>query len=808
MRIRALTLLCAAGLLALPCGRARAADADAGLADEVLLKSLHLGTDGPALLDFFRQRSNIQAPKDKLAELVKQLGDKELSTRTKAAAGLVAIGPAAIPALRQAVKDPDEGDAVALARRCLTAVEGEHSSAIPAAAARLLAQRRPDGAVDVLLAYLPFADNDDVIEEVKGALGSMAYKDGKPAPSLLKALADDSSLRRAVAIDALCAAGPAEPRETLIKLLEDKKPIVRLRAGLALAKVREEKAIDTLIALLNDLPTKYGSQAEALLITIADEETVKAKLSNTPGAKEKCRDAWAKWWKDSADPEKLVGELRKRTLKDVERDKVLELIKKLGDDDFDVRQKAQEDLQAMGPAVLYFLKKSMDDPDVEIRDRSKKLIAQLEKDKAPLSPITPRLMAFRKPKGAAEALLAFLPFADDTNRDEVQTALNMVTYVGGKPDPAVVKGLEDKAPLRRVAAAEALCRPGTAYPQAAVRKLFKDADGFVRLRAALALANVHDKEAVPVLIGLLGELPLEEGRPAEELLQRLASGRGPAETSGDDEAARKKRRDNWLAWWKDNGAKVDMAVLKAAPPRDMYLGYAVIAMNNNARVCEIGPDGKERWHIDNLQNPWDAQALPGDKVLIAEFNASQVTERNTKGEVLWQKQATNPIACQRLSNGNTFIVTRNQLIETTRDKKDVFSITRNQFDIMGAKKLKNGQIVIFSNQGNAVFMDKTGKEIKSFNIGNGGVQWGGGDVTEKGHVIVPQWQFNKVVEYNRDGKVVWEANVQWPNTVHRLPNGNTLVASQNNNKVTELDKAGKVVKERQCNGNPFRIRGR
>ena len=53
-------------------------------------------------------------------------------------------------------------------------------------------------------------------------------------------------------------------------------------------------------------------------VGLAGEQTVKVKLANTPGTKEKCRDAWTAWWKESADQEKLVGELHKRTLKDVE----------------------------------------------------------------------------------------------------------------------------------------------------------------------------------------------------------------------------------------------------------------------------------------------------------------------------------------------------------------------------------------------------------------------------------------------------------------------------------------------------------
>src|SRR5260370_1389271 len=205
------------------------------------------------------------------------------------------------------------------------------------------------------------------------------------------------------------------------------------------------------------------------------------------------------------------------------------------------------------------------------------------------------------------------------------------------------------------------------------------------------------------------------------------------------------------------------------------------------RIGEIGLDGKERWHIDGIQNPWDAQVLAGDRVLIAEFQAGRVTERNFKGDVLWERSAQNPIGCQRLINGNTFIICRNQLVEVTRDGKEVFKHDRPDYGIMGAYKLRNGKIIMFTNNGMSIRMDANGKEEKSFSVGH--LMWGGGgDVLPNGHVLMPQWNGNKVVEYDQDGKVVWEAAFQWPSSASRLPNGNTLVASQNNNKIVEFNR--------------------
>jgi hypothetical protein len=79
-----------------------------------------------------------------------------------------------------------------------------------------------------------------------------------------------------------------------------------------------------------------------------------------------------------------------------------------------------------------------------------------------------------------------------------------------------------------------------------------------------------------------------------------------------------------------------------------------------------------------------------------------------------------------------------------------------------------------------------------------------------GRVLVPQPNQSKVVEYDVDGKVVWEAAVQQPFSASRLPNGNTLVTGPNLGKVVELNRAGRVVWEHKTTGNerPYRARRR
>jgi HEAT repeat protein len=776
--------------------------------DEQTLKGVHVAHTGPGLLEFFRKRATTELDATLAKGLIDKLNDATAATRDAAFGDLVSFGAAAVPALRQASNNLDDLEASGRARKCLQAIEGEPGRSLTRTAARLLAERKPAGAAEVLLTYLPFAEDESVLEDIETALGEVAVRDGKPDPAILKALEDKNATRRAAAADLLCKLDATEHFAAIHPLLKDSKQNVRLRVALGLANSFDGDAIPVLIQLLSELPAEKRAAVEEYLNTLAGEWAVSAPKGETLLARKLRREVWTAWWK-AASGDALLDEFRKRSLSDADRERASALIPKLADSDATVRDKAAADLLALGAAVAPLLRQAAASGDPKISAPAASYLQLIEKETPSALPQPAiRLLALRKPEGAAKAVLDFLPAVEgEAALDELQSALNAVAVRDGKADPAAVKALEHKLAAIRAAAAEALCHGGLKDQAEAVRRVLKDKEPSVRLRVALALAHAQDKQAVPALIELLGELPQEQGWRVESCLVKLAGDKAPKAPLGADKAAREKCRDAWAAWWKENDAKVDMAVLKRAPVREAYLGYTVIAMNNNARVCELGRDGKERWAIGGLNNPWDVQALPGDKVLIAEFNGAAVTERNLKGEVLWRKQCQNPIACQRLRNGNTFIVTRQQLMEVNRDGKELMTINRN-WDIMGAKKLRNGQIIMFSNNGTAIFFDASGKETKSISVGNGGVQWGGGDVTEEGHVIVPQWQFNKVVEYDRDGKEVWSAQFQWPNTCQRLPNGNTLVASQNSNKIAEINRAGKVVWEHQTNnGQPFRVHG-
>jgi hypothetical protein len=84
-----------------------------------------------------------------------------------------------------------------------------------------------------------------------------------------------------------------------------------------------------------------------------------------------------------------------------------------------------------------------------------------------------RLLALRKPVGAAEVLLALVPSTtDEAMKKELWATLTAVALRDGKPDPVVERALQDKNPDLKAAATAALARDGGAYAQRPGRRLF------------------------------------------------------------------------------------------------------------------------------------------------------------------------------------------------------------------------------------------------------------------------------------------------------------------------------------------------
>ena len=491
----------------------------------------------------------------------------------------------------------------------------------------------------------------------------------------------------------------------------------------------------------------------------------------------------------------LLDFLRRRTVRETDRAHLELLIQQLGDEEFLVREKASTGLIHMGLRALPALRSAQHSADPEVVERAAQCQEIIEEHQNPQVVCAAiRMIGRRKPQGAVEVLLQYAACSSGENHEleELSRAVTSVGIRAGVLDPQLITALGDAHPACRAVAGEVLASvPGR---KADVSKLLTDRDLGVRTRVGLAMLRSRHRESIPVLIDLLAELPESQRGPIEETLYQLADGKGPPYVGGNDQTSRRKRRAGWVAWWQEHGQKLDLDKLNL---EQNQLGLTLLVLygaGNMGSVQEIDREGKTRWQIGNLNYPVDAQVLPGERVLITEYRARQVTERDFKGNVLWTYTAPTLVrGARRLANGNTLLVLSTRLLEIDREGKEVWKQAPG-IGVAAATRLPDGGLVMASVTGQLQYLDAKGTVMRNINLGGNVYSLGGTlDVSPDGRVLVSLYNQNKVVEINAEGKQIWEASVNFPTSAVRLPNGNILVASRTRMAAIEIDRNGKEV---------------
>src|SRR5262249_24310062 len=107
-----------------------------------------------------------------------------------------------------------------------------------AAAARTLAARQVEEAIDVLLDYLPNIDDSWLEDEMLASLGRLAVKQGQASPKLLAAVKGPAPALRAGVVYLLGRRADVSQRGLVRSLLADADPLVRERAAQGLVGKR------------------------------------------------------------------------------------------------------------------------------------------------------------------------------------------------------------------------------------------------------------------------------------------------------------------------------------------------------------------------------------------------------------------------------------------------------------------------------------------------------------------------------------------------------------------------------------------
>jgi outer membrane protein assembly factor BamB len=507
----------------------------------------------------------------------------------------------------------------------------------------------------------------------------------------------------------------------------------------------------------------------------------------------------------------LLAYLKAQTPSPAEQARLAQAVEQLGHRSFHTREKATRSLIAAGRPALSYLKPAVGNTDLEVSRRAQRIIAEIDRvSQVTLMTAVLQVLSKKRPAGATEALLAYLPFVPEEQIEEaVREALAAVGLEKGQPVAPVRAALTDREPRLRAAAAFVHGRAANP-PVKELTPLLRDTVPEVRYQAAEAVLRGRDRAGLGVLVTLLEEGPLPLGRRAEEVLFQLAGESAPSVVLGLDDGSRHRCREAWLGWLSEKGDKLDLGRLQAgAAPLGVTLYCLYDSPSGEGRVQLVGRDGKPRWEITGLQGPNDARLLPGGRVLIAERNAGRVTERDSTGRILWERILEGgALSALRLSGGNTLMVGWNKVVEVGQDSKVVWEYT-HPAGFRHATLLKNGRILVATACGQFVELDRSGKVLRTLTperFASGAGYWASVEQLAAGRYLTALGSSRRVVEVDDSGKVLWEAEA--PNAVFatRLPNGHTLVCTFEECHVVELDRTGREIGKQKLPGRPFSAR--
>jgi len=204
----------------------------------------------------------------------------------------------------------------------------------------------------------------------------------------------------------------------------------------------------------------------------------------------------------------------------------------------------------------------------------------------------------------------------------------------------------------------------------------------------------------------------------------------------------------------------------------------------------------------NLNAQTNLSKKPRHTFLCADYTQGLVCILSDSGKLLWQYPAERCNDIWALANGNILFNTGNGVKEVTRDKKMIFKY-ESKSEVYACQRLSNGNTFIGEcNSGRLLEVNPDGKIVKEIkllpdNADGGHAYMRNARKLENGHYLVAHYGLDKVCEYDSLGKLVLEIPITGgPHSVIRLSNGNTIISCSDHNgdpRIVETDKSGNIV---------------
>jgi hypothetical protein len=242
--------------------------------------------------------------------------------------------------------------------------------------------------------------------------------------------------------------------------------------------------------------------------------------------------------------------------------------------------------------------------------------------------------------------------------------------------------------------------------------------------------------------------------------------------------------------------------------------HRVLAADKN-KVAIVDASGKVEWEFANGCECHDLWLLPNGNVLLA-LGPATVGEVSPDKKVVWRYEAkpkpgysgrVEVHAFQRLPDGRTLVAEsgNRRLVEVDRDgtivKEMPLTVEKPNphRDTRMARKLDSGHYLVCHEADGAVReYDGGGKVAWEYRLdlagrprspGHGpeghGTEVFGAIRLPNGNTLIAGGNNNRVLEVNPAGSIVWSighdelpgVRLAWVTTLHRLPNGNTIIGN-------------------------------
>ena len=744
------------------------------------------------LIPLFKGRSSSIPSKANIEKLIAQLINGNPEEKLAAKKDLICMGDYVISTLKKAsgeILDPASEKSI---KDCIELLEGKGSENLISSALKVIASEGKTESSEVLFAYLPFAAEEVLRNECESTLKALFVTSTTSGTVFEKTLTDPNPYKRAVAAEILVRKGNPKQISIAKSLLNDTSSLVRTRLVLAFLEQKDRIAMPTALKLLASDSKDTSSLIETALTTLAGEWAIQGPKNDDSISRSINQAAWAGWWKsineqdllavlrDSIAPMAMIAEADK-----IFNENNIELIKKhINSKSF----KSNPALQA------FLLNRAAFDINIAklIEPDSNAIKLQLQSNQ--VTPALIRLITLVRPANAIEIILAYIPSCHDDNiQDLLSECLGLYLNDQNTIPPALIEASTSSVEEIRTFAGRVLAKSSNEIAQKVCTTLLADSSARVRFEVARESIKNQNKSAIPILIELMTKVPAEKAETIDQTLRAIAKDKSP-----DSKNDSKADAAAWNTWWQKEGTQI--VLTPGAKTQEALKNFLVVESFNqekkSGRVFLITPSGKTLWEIANLSNPTDALLLPNNKILITEQGANRITERDTKGNISWEKSATNPFLSQRLSNGHIFIASRNKIVEVSRNGNEIFSFSYPNETILAACKTRTNEYALLSYNGVFLKLDSKGNEVSKSRIPfptNFGIN--GGAISQNDRVLVSIPTLNKIMEFNFSGQATWESTITMPGIPTKLPNGNVVAPSLNGSKIVEIQMDGKIIYE-------------